>query len=72
MKHIYVVPFFCLLLLMAATASAATPDGYPPAHGGLQAPPPLPVDYISPDAVKLTPQEKKRLWTFPGNGRAGT
>ena len=59
MKFIYSVFTFCFLLC-AAPAMAAVPAGYPPAHGGLESPPP-PIDYISPDAVKLTPQEKKAL-----------
>ena len=72
MKNIFSLPFtvalmlpFALALLLLAfhqPANAATPAGYPPAHGGLESPPPPPpIDYISPDAVKLTPQEKKAL-----------
>ncbi len=57
MKSIYFVPVF--LLLFALPAMASTPPGYPPAHNELSCPPPI--DYISPDAVQLTPQEKKAL-----------
>ncbi len=65
MKNIFAPALMLLcaatLFLIASPALAATPAGYPPAHGGLESPPPLPIDYISPDAVELTPQEKKAL-----------
>ena len=57
----YSIPFVLCLMLLWAVPAFAAPAGYPPAHNELSSPPAPLIDYISPDAVQLTPQEKKAL-----------